>query len=247
MAMTPEGADFPTMAGGTGDHMTAMAGAGGAVAALLARERTGRGQHVTTSLLRTGLFMIGCDLIRALRMGDMMEPKRRDDAANPLYNWYRTSDGRWLFLLGLQPLRHLPSVAAAVGMPELTEDPRFSTMDALDEHHTELIKILDQAFAQRTFDAWEQGLDAAGVWWTPVRSPLDVVSDAQAQAAGAFVETPVVDGVATTVASPVDFFGTPWVVQRRAPETGEQTEELLLELGYTWDDITALQDRGAFG
>jgi crotonobetainyl-CoA:carnitine CoA-transferase CaiB-like acyl-CoA transferase len=247
LAMTPEGADLPNPAGGTGDHMTAMAAVAGATAALMARTRTGLGQHVTTSLLRAGMFMIGCDMASALRLGNVTPPRSRKDAHNPLYNTYRTKDGRWLFLLGLQPQRHLASIANAVGVPRLADDPRFSSFEALAEHRAELLELLNQAFLSKSFNEWERDLDANGVWWTPVRAPMDTLTDSQVQAAGAFVDSPVTDGTVQAIASPVDFLGTPWSIDKRAPEAGEHTEEILLSLGYTWESIGTLQEAGVFG
>jgi len=184
--------------------------------------------------------MIGCDMASAVRFGRVSPPRSRTEANNPLYNTYRTADGQWLFLLGLQPQRHLASIARAVGMPELAQDSRFSSLEELAEHRGELLKMLDQVFLSKTFEEWERRLDEFGVWWTPVRSPLDTLSDVQVQAAGAFIDTPVAEGTVKAIATPVDFLGTPWSVRTRAPELGEHTEEVLAELGYSTEEIASV-------
>jgi crotonobetainyl-CoA:carnitine CoA-transferase CaiB-like acyl-CoA transferase len=246
-AMTPPGADLPAPLGGAGDHVTSMTAVAGIAAALFARQGGGRGQHVTTSLFRAGMFMMGFDVNTALRRGVAVEPQPRTRVRNPLYNTYRTGDERWLFLLGLQPDRHWEPVTRALGLPQLIDDPRFDTGPRRAEHSAELIEILDEAFAGDTLDGWGDRLDAHGVWWAPVRSPLDLLNDAQAEAAGAFVEVPVPDGITRMVASPVDFSGTPWAVTRRTPELGEHTEEVLVALGHGWEAIDELRGAGAFG
>jgi crotonobetainyl-CoA:carnitine CoA-transferase CaiB-like acyl-CoA transferase len=247
MAMTPPGASLPAAPGGAGDHVTAISAVAGVAAALFAREATGRGQHVTTSLLRAGMFMMGFDVNTALRRGTPYVPSDRSEARNPLYNTYRSGDGKWFHLLGLQPDRHWEPLLRAVGDGRLRGDPRFATGSGRAEHAREVIGLLDDVFASAPMSEWGARFDGAGVWWAPIQSPFDLLADPQAQASGAFVEAPAADGVVTSVASPVDFTGTPWRVARRVPEAGEHTEEVLLELGHDWASIGRLREEGAFG
>lgn len=246
-AMAPPGTDLPVSPGGSGDHMTSLAAVAGTAAALVSRQRTGRGQLVTASLLRTGAFMVGSDVNRVLRMGEPFPVRRRTEVPNPLYNSYSTADGRRFFLLGLQPDRHWPAVAAAVGRPDLVGDPRFATGGDRAMNGAALVALLDEVFGARDLAHWAEVLDAHGVWWAPVQGPADIPEDPQAVASGAFVEVPTGEGSTPMVASPVDFSGTPWSVGRRTPEAGEHTEEVLLELGLDWPAITELRATGALG
>ena len=246
-AMTVPGSELPISPGGSGDHVTSVTTVAGIAAALVARGRTGRGQLVSTSLMRAGIFTVGSDVNRALRLGEAFPVRPRTDARNPLFNSYRCRDGEHLFLLGLQPDRHWEAAVTALGRPELRDDPRFSTSAGRAEHATALIEAMSEAFASADRAEWGAVLDAHGVWWSPVQSPEDLPGDEQAVASGAFVEGPTADGPKAMVSSPVDFSETSWSVSRRAPETGEHTEELLLELGLDWDDITSLRDAGALG
>jgi crotonobetainyl-CoA:carnitine CoA-transferase CaiB-like acyl-CoA transferase len=246
-SMTLPGAELPFAPGGSGDHITAVTAVAGIAAALVNRARTGRGQQVSTSLFRAGIFTIGADVNRVLRVGQAFGTRHRTEVPNPLYNSYRCADDRQLFLLGLQPDRHWESLVAALDAPALLTDTRFGS--ALDRaaNAPALIAILSEAFASAGFAEWAARLDAHGMWWAPVQGPMDIPNDPQARAAGAFVEAPVTEGTATMVATPVDFSATPWAVARRAPEIGEHTEELMLERGLSWEQISTLREAGAFG
>jgi crotonobetainyl-CoA:carnitine CoA-transferase CaiB-like acyl-CoA transferase len=245
-ALTPEGSDPPLQRGAMGDHTAGMTLAGGVAAALVARERTGRGQLVTTSLLRVGAFVLGWDANAALRLGIHATPMERRTMPNPVISSYQAGDGRWFWLLGLQGQRHWPDLVRTVGKPEWLDDPRFATMPARREHATALVAALDEIFATAPMAEWAKRLDAAGMWWAPVQTVEELLEDPQAHAAGLFVDVPQADGDrAPAIASPLDFSDTVWSVEAPAPECGQHTELVLLELGYDWDAIAALRETGA--
>jgi crotonobetainyl-CoA:carnitine CoA-transferase CaiB-like acyl-CoA transferase len=253
-AITPDGALHPPIQrGGMGDHMTGMATAGGVAAALYARDRTGRGQMVSASLLRTAIFMLGIDLNTALRLdpaqwGNLPRGRGggRSAAFNPLFCCYRDSEGRWFWLLALQGDRHWPDIARAVGHPEWLTDERFSSIMVRGRHSAELMALLDEVLATRTVAEWGRVFDAHDVWWAPVQTTLEVIADPQAHAAGAFVEMPAADGtVIRQVATPIDFSDTASKPRGPTPELGQHTEDVLLELGYDWEDIVRLKTEGA--
>jgi crotonobetainyl-CoA:carnitine CoA-transferase CaiB-like acyl-CoA transferase len=242
-ALTPPDGDPPYQRGAFGDHVAGLGAAGGIAAALLARERSGRGQLVSTSLLRLGIFALGWDVNTTLRLGVPARPMTRTATPNPLIGCYRARDGRWLWLLGLQGDRHWPDLVRAVDRPAWREDPRFATMAARRANCAELVGLLDAVFATRPLAEWGAILDRAGMWWAPVQTTEEVVADPQAIAAGAFVDVPLPEGgSARMVASPVDFSDAALSPRAGAPELGQHTEEVLLELGYDWEAIGALKD-----
>jgi crotonobetainyl-CoA:carnitine CoA-transferase CaiB-like acyl-CoA transferase len=244
-ALTPPGGEPPFQRGAMGDHTAGMTLAGGVSAALLVRERTGRGQLVSTSLLRVGLYVLGWDTNAALRLGIEAAPMTRASTPNPVISAYRAGDGRWFWLLGLQGQRHWPDLVRAIERPEWLEDPRFATMKARRENVTELVALLDELFATRTLAEWGEAFDRAGMWWAPVQSTTEVIADPQAEAAGAWVDVPVAEGgTARMVATPVDFSDTCWAPAGASPECGQHTEEVLLELGYDWERIGTLKEAG---
>jgi crotonobetainyl-CoA:carnitine CoA-transferase CaiB-like acyl-CoA transferase len=246
-SLRPGNDDPPQQRGGMGDHTTAVSAVSAICAALVARERTGGGQFVSTSLLRTGAYVLGWDVSIRLRFGKLEPPYDRFHIPNPMVNCYRSSDGEWFWLLGLQGDRHWPDVVRAIGRPELLSDERFKNIRARRENNVACVQTLDASFNARPMAEWRTIFDRENVWWSPVQTVDQLLEDPQARAAGTFVSAPVVDGEAEMVASPADFAGTPWQPAGMAPEFGQHTEEVLLELGYDWEKIGTLRESGALG
>jgi crotonobetainyl-CoA:carnitine CoA-transferase CaiB-like acyl-CoA transferase len=244
-ALTPAGHEIPQQRGGMGDHMVGTGAAGAVCAALLARERTGRGQKVHLSLLRMGAYMMGWDLSLALRLNTPVAPYDRCHAINPLITCYESADGRWFWLLLLQADRHWPDLCRAIGREDLLNDERFADILKRRAHTPEMVKELDATFATRSLEEWGSAFDENDVWWAPVFNVFDVVHDPVAQRAGVLVEVEGPEGPTKVIASPADFLGTPQVPQGATPELGQHTEEVLLELGYDWDQIVTLKESGA--
>jgi crotonobetainyl-CoA:carnitine CoA-transferase CaiB-like acyl-CoA transferase len=233
----------PLLRGAFGDHMASMALVAGINAALVARARTGRGRHVATSLLRTGMYAIGQDATFLSRLGRWY-PYGRREVTNPLFSCYRTADDRWLWLLALQPDRHWPNLAIAVEHPEWLADVRFATFAERRTHAPELVALLDEIFATRTLYQWARALDDAEMWWEPVLTLEEAVAQEQAQAMDVLVPIPDPNGggEVLSAASPVDFDGVSRMNPRGVPELGEHSREVLREAGFTDDEIAVLLD-----
>jgi len=243
--LTQPGGQPPFQRGGMGDHGAGLSAAAGICAALYAREKSGRGQLVSTSLLRQGLYTISFDIATALRFGVSIAVGNRSTMGNPSINCYRDRDGRWFWIVGLEGERHWPPLARAVGHPEWLEDPRFATPLARAQNAAELIASLDAIFATRTRDEWSRVFATEeDFWWAPVQSVEEVIADPQVGACGGIVDVP--DGPSTTPfpATPVDFSGTPWRPRWMAPTLGQHTDEVLAELGRDAAAIDALRREG---
>jgi crotonobetainyl-CoA:carnitine CoA-transferase CaiB-like acyl-CoA transferase len=231
---------------GIGDLSTAGFLAGGVAAALVERERTGRGPVVDASLFGSAMWNFGTEILAAHLTGgaETATPWTRANTPNPTANYYRTGDRRWLYLA---MFRHddFPTLCEAVGRSELSSDPRFATGDARYEYREACIAILDQVFATRTLSEWAEALDAIDAVWAPMQTPLEAFGDPQAVANRCFPEVVGADGSSFPVAAAPCLFDEVRPPATRAPELGEHTEEVLLELGCTWDEIGAFKQVGA--
>ena len=229
--LTQRGGAPPFQRSGMGDHSTGLTLAGGICAALLARERTGEGQLVTTSLFRQGTYMISIDVNTSLMWGREIGVARREYMGNPCINNYVAGDGRRFWIVGLEGDRHWPSLCRVVGRPEWLTDERFATNAARASHAKELIADLDASFATKTLDEWaEVFAGEPDFFWAPVNSIADLVVDPQFHEGGGVVYVPDGDSTTAMASTPVDFHGTPAAPRSMAPAIGEHTDEVLAEV-----------------
>lgn len=230
---------------GMGDHATAMSLFGGIMAALWARERSGRGRRVTTSLFANGLWSNGM-MASMVLCGAEPVPRDPDAAiANALAVQYETRDGRWLQLTLLNEEREWPRLLGVLGAPELGEDVRFADREGRREHAGALYDALAAHFRELDGDRARDLLSEAGVPAAMLTTLADLPNDAQALAAD--VLTPVAEprpGWSHTINSPLWIEDAPKRAPSYAAAVGADTEALLTELGF---DAAALRERGAIG
>jgi crotonobetainyl-CoA:carnitine CoA-transferase CaiB-like acyl-CoA transferase len=229
--LTRPGDTPPFQRGGMGDHMAGMTLAAAICAALLARDRTGSGQLVTTSLYRQGAYTVSFDLNTYLMTGQPIAVGQRETMGNPCMNNYAAADGRRFWIVGLEAERHWPPLCRAVGRADWLTDPRFSSARSRAVNAVELIAELDQIFSTKPLDEWaEVFAGEPDFFWSPVNTIEDVVADEQFHAAGGMVDVPDGPAVVPMVATPADFHGTPWAPRSTAPDLGAHTDEVLAEL-----------------
>ena len=245
-ALTQPDAPAPVMQRAAfGDSTGGMTIAGGIAAALFRRERTGVASVVDISLLSTGMWVLSADIVAARLLGQDLPINDRTRAPNPIVNSYRTKDGRWLFLNMLQPDRYWDDLCRHLERSDLAVDPRFADGDKRGANRTECIRELETTFASRTLAEWRKRLATVAGVWSPMQTASEVGADEQAIANGYLLDVERGDGTHfALVANPVQFDETPPTL-RPAPELGQHTEEVLLGLGLSWEDLARLKEEQA--
>lgn len=241
-----EGVYPPVMpTGAMGDMTTGAFLAGAISAALLQRERTGEVSVIDASLLATGTWMMAANVAAAAGDHEPYLLNRLDRTApvNPVVNIFRTQDDRYLALCLLQADWAWPEFCALVGRPDLAV--RYVGLQDLQANTAEITVELDALFATRTVAEWKVVLAPGRGVWEVVQDVAEVANDPQVQANGyvrPLAGADQMEGAPShLVAAPVQFDETPSDLQA-APELGQHTEDILLGLGYDWDQIGALKD-----
>src|SRR5258707_907579 len=237
LSMTRDAGAPPTWpVAGSGDNATAVGLYSAIVTALYRRERTGKGSHVTTSLLAEGIWAASVSIQGALSGAKFHGLHDRKNPANAALNVYRAADGTW-FLLIVTPDK-LAEVAKAIGRPDLLTDPRFSDPAKLMANMAPLTAILDEVFGAQPMAHWYEVFNGAHVTFGAVRDPQEVINDPQLRANGIVVPLEGAGGKLTsTISSPIQVHGVNKVTAKRAPEIGEHNEEILKELGFDTKQI----------
>jgi crotonobetainyl-CoA:carnitine CoA-transferase CaiB-like acyl-CoA transferase len=227
-----------------GDTIGATFIAGGIAAALYRREKTGQGCVLDVSLLGTAVWLMAPDILASLVLGHDLPHADRSRAPNPIMNPYRCQDGKWLMLMMLTPMRHWDEFCKAIERPDLLE--QYPLMKWIDEAvRFELVEVLGKHLATRPRGEWIERLLRYDTIHAPVQTPTEVHDDPQVLANRYLVDYVHPDhGPFKVACSPVQFDGEPTDVRRVAPDSGQDTEEILLELGCSWEDIVTFKSQG---
>lgn len=242
----PDGPPIPCRPG-QGDHATALNLLSGTLAALRLRDRTGEAQRVEVTLQRTGVWTIGADVSTVLITEQQPARINRVEPVNPMFNSYETADGRWLMLVMPTPDRHWRPLCRALGKEDWLEDERYDTLADRAEHTAELTANMSAVIRSRSLADWAARFDAESLTWAPVAELPEVINDPQMEEMNAWAPIKRAQGTFRTLNTPFDISGTDIGPRGPAPRTGEHTQEVLLEFGFSDEEIAILAAEGAFG
>lgn len=223
------------------DFCTAAMSAFGVALSLIERNRTGAGQHVSASLVRTALSIINSTLVEEA----VLQPGRtgtgnRAQQAGPA-DVFRTRDG-WI-LLQVAGTAMFGRWAKLVGRPELTQDPKLATDLDRGDHGVMLSGIMQDWCGERTTADCLEALRGARLPAAEVLTPAETLADPALAQPGWFDATPVGDGPAAPIATPpLDLSAVSQAAARPAPRLGEHSAEVLREIGCTDQEVRALLD-----
>ena len=245
LSMTRDAGAPPTWpVAGSGDNATAVGLYSAIVTALYRRERTGKGAHVTTSLLAEGVWSASVSIQGALCGAKFFGLHDRKNPANAAMNVYRAADNTWFVLIVTHD--KFAAVANAIGRGDLLSDPRFSDPARLMQNMSQLTAILDEVFGSKPMTHWYEVFKRVHVTFGAVRGPEDVVRDPQLRSNDIVVPLGGAGGKLTsTISSPIQVHGVTKVPARRAPALGEHTEDVLKQLGFSATEIDGLRANGA--
>ncbi len=238
---TPIGAGFADEVGGV---MTAY----GVLLALIARERLGIGQRVDASLLGGQIEMGRLQFQMYFMMGIVPPGSVMAAARNPLYYVYKDRDGKWFAIAALQADRFWPDFCKVFGIEHLANDPKFENQGVRGQNFDELKPILLDIIGRKSRDEWLTGLDEAGIPAAAVQDFADLAVDPQVIANEYVVEIEdPIHGKVKVPGIPVKLSETPGGIEKLAPELGQNTEEVLMELcGLDWEELAKLREEGVY-
>jgi len=256
MSVQGEPADPPTRGfGGMADQVSAFLLATGIAVALFHRERTGEGQMVDGSLLQGQIalqaFNISSYLMSGTYAGSPV-PRISRKLTSPLWNHYKTKDGRWLMVGMPQVGRFWPIFREAIlEATGVALEPEKLSVDWMRTHAAELMQLIpriDDLMLTKTAAEWMELFRRHDLLVEIVQEYGDLASDPQVMENEMFTTfVHPAHGALRIVAPAPNLSATPGTIRTPAPEFGQHTEEVLLEAGFSWDEIALLRDAGAIG
>jgi crotonobetainyl-CoA:carnitine CoA-transferase CaiB-like acyl-CoA transferase len=241
----PDPAKPPFPAGISADYPAGLMLMQGILMALVARARTGQGQRVTTDLLSVAFHAHSWEGPAAMNAARVTEVSGVSANESIVDKSFATQDG----YIEISPVfsdNAVRDISVAIGLGDLSQDPRFATHALQLENRRELNGLLAVRFREQSTEAWLAELEPKGVFCAKVNTLEEAVEDPQLNANGMVIEIEhAAAGKLRLPGTPVRLHGTPPVPRTFAPELGAHTVELLRELGYDETALAQLRAEGA--
>lgn len=234
--------------GGQGDYPAGLLLVTAILAALRVRDQTGASQFVDTTLQRSGLWSLASEAQQVMN-NPGYRPERFDRTKADLAtrNSYETADGRWL-MLTMHNVAYWKAFCQAIGRADWGADPRYVSPDLMPQNQMDLIPEIDTIFKSHDYAYWARRLDECGCVWAVAATMDEVTSDAGLREQGTFHKIPVDDqGFVEVVTIPFSISGARMHPRLRAPRLAEHSHDVLVEAGFTEEEISQIAAQGVLG
>ncbi|HEX6609186.1 MAG TPA: CaiB/BaiF CoA-transferase family protein [Hyphomicrobiaceae bacterium] len=228
------------------DMLGGMFGAIGVQAALREREKTGRGQSITSALFEGSVWLVAQHMLQYVITGKAARPMPERISAWGIYDVFDCSDGQ--LFVGVVTDTQWKTFCDAFDFADMWSDATLSTNNKRVEARATLIPRLREIFKQWTKADLEAKVAAAGLPYAPITPPHELYDDPHLKESGAFLPVNLPDGrVSQIPALPFEMDGRRFGVRRQVPGIGEQGPEVLSDIGFSTTEIAALIERGIVG
>nr|MBP8206008.1 CoA transferase [Giesbergeria sp.] len=231
------------------DIMGGMFGAIGAMAALMQRGITGRGQEVDSALFENNVFLVGQHMMQYAVTGQPAAPMPERISSWALYDVFSVKDGEQIFLAAVSDAQWI-TFCDAMGYADLKADPQLATNNDRVRARPTLLPELRQRLVAHSAAELTAIFEKNGLPFAPILRPEQLFDDPHLNATGGLVDITLPDGeragqTARTTLFPLRMDGQRLGVRLQPPVLGQHTAELMEQLGYTTAQVQALQAQGA--
>ncbi|MBT5766365.1 CoA transferase [Emcibacteraceae bacterium] len=229
------------------DVMGGMFGVIGILAALKQREKTGKGQRVQSSLYESTVFLMGQHMAQYSVTGKAAAPMPVRVSAWAIYQVFNTKDNEQLFV-GVVSDTQWRKFCESFGLDELANNPEYENNTSRVQRKKELVPIVQQVFMNYTKQELMEKLEHTGLPFAPITEPTDLFDDPHLNASGGLLDLNIPGGDTTSLpALPIEMNGKRMGVRHDLPEIGEQTETILIENGFSSEQIEKFKSDGIIG
>lgn len=231
------------------DIMGGMFGAIGAMAALMQRAQTGKGQEIDSALFENNVFLVGQHMMQYAVTGQPAAPMPERISSWGLYDIFSVKDGEQIFLAVVSDPQWR-TFCSAMGFEDMLHDPALQTNNDRVRARSTMLPELRQRLAQYSAAELAKIFETHQLPYAPIARPEQLFDDPHLLATGGLADVVLSDGeragqTAKTTLLPIRMAGQRLPVRSNPPKAGEHTRELLASLGYTAEDIAALALAGA--